>query len=1751
MIKRSNFSLKKEILQKINIFVKEWKNGESAFYGCNQLLQFNCKSSGLVEIKRYAFKGCNKLRSFQYPSTLETVGEDAFYGCSSIKKVEFSYGMEKIPDMACQKMSALVCVEFPTEEETTQSDADREQKKVSVCAVSSSSVVSEEELVKCVVSSSGAVSAEETVVPVTGTSINQNEDATTVTIIGADAFNSCTSLQGLELPANLKQIDTRAFYDCTNLQNMIFPEQVKEIAERAFADCSAVEQIVLNEGLETIKAYAFSNCSKVTEVQYPKTVNELERYIFSNCSNLEKVIFSYGMEKVPDNACYDMDNLKQIVFEDSSGKPITEETGEETTITEIGENAFYSTGIETLALPKGIEKIHSDAFGRCYKLTEIIFADTVEEIGYSAFSDCNALEELYLPENIKKLDNSAFSGCKNLVRIEGGEGIENLGSSVFYAGWGSSVSTKLVSNNPMLKSYDWTKDGRVIMYLAQSYKAGEGLMAHLYDNGTLEFEGQGAMDDWTEDTVPWKNEVQQITNIAFSEGVTTIGSFAFGHIDMYEIVIPEQIQSIHANAFYDCNSLLGITFENPAVAIDKSAFFVEEKKYLWIEIKNTTEEAPGFTYDWEADHQTVLEDAVRYQYDNCSAYLFAGEMYVAGTGAFGYSSNTTPWSELEIRSLEIREGITGIGGYSLFGQEKLKNVTIASTVETIGPSAFEGCTALERIRLPLQLKQLGNSAFKDCTSLEDINLGSCQVEEIGNSCFQGCSALRKIVLNKNVKTVKPAAFKDCAEVRTITMEEGVATLGAECFSGCNKVSAVMVPRSVSSVTGITEECNGPFAGCEGLTTVSLAAKARTLPAYLLAGCTSLTTVKNTAKLISIEEYAFAGCSGLSHFELPESLGDIKQYAFWKCTGLKKIEGNQCCKYMEQYAFAECSALEEIIFGERIETLGEGVCKNASALKKVSFGPRVKGIPAYAFAGTGLEEIALPYSTKSIGEYAFAENPSLAKISIPSAVTEISETAFDQESLCIICEKDSYAEGYAKEKGYLTEGGQEATDLTLKKDSYEIAYGERQEIVVELVPVTAVSTITCESSNEDVVEVSQGTEGNRFNLIGKEYGTATITVKAGSIQKEIRVTVKDVVRELVLSRQTWKLTEKEDTYQLETNLTEEQKKEYHLVWYSNNESIVSVDQNGVLTPHKDGSTKVFVSTADGSMRDFCQVTVKLNIPVEGIYLDKKEIYICAGTIQLNAQILPSLATNKNVDWYTDDEDVVSVDQKGCVSFVGEGETTVWVETEDGDYRDSCKVYAQKVAQPVSGVSISQTEAIMDLSEPKLQLSAKVEPENATIPDILWSSSNREIATVDENGLVTGLAVGEVIIRAETKEGGYVQECKLVIKSADMSVSLDAKEIYLLRGEQYQLTETVLPTGAAVKGIWYSNNTNVATVSETGNVIGKALGTAVIKYYMEEDRNIYAECTVHVVSKKIPVEGLKFDQTTMHLGVGETGKLDTVFTPADATNQQVLWEVSNEDVIAVENGTVTAKAPGISVVTATAIDGNFEAACTVMVSGGKNDISGAIVKIGSLTYTYTGDPILPVVIVKYKGNVLVLDQDYKVTYTNNQEIGTGTILVEGIGEYTGSKTLTFQIAAPEPEPTGVIETTPKPTGVIQTPAPTSVVQTPAPVTAEVQNTVTQEETVTQPEKPAKIKKLTAKSGKKIILKWEKGKRAGVQIQYSTKKNFKKAKTAVVTGKTTYTIQKGKAGRYYVRVRAFNKNGKEKVYSAWSAGVKAKKK
>lgn len=1561
MIKRSNFSLKKEILQKINIFVKEWKNGESAFYGCNQLLQFNCKSSGLVEIKRYAFKGCNKLRSFQYPSTLETVGEDAFYGCSSIKKVEFSYGMEKIPDMACQKMGALVCVEFPTEEETTQSDADREQKKVSVCAVSSSSVVSEEELVKCVVSSSGAVSAEETVVPVTGTSINQNEDATTVTIIGADAFNSCTSLQGLELPANLKQIDTRAFYDCTNLQNMIFPEQVKEIGERAFADCSAVEQIVLNEGLETIKAYAFSNCSKVTEVQYPKTVNELERYIFSNCSNLEKVIFSYGMEKVPDNACYDMDNLKQIVFEDSSGKSITEETGEETTITEIGENAFYSTGIETLALPKGIEKIHSDAFGRCYKLTEIIFADTVEEIGYSAFSDCNALEELYLPENIKKLDNSAFSGCKNLVRIEGGEGIENLGSSVFYAGWGSSVSTKLVSNNPMLKSYDWTKDGRVIMYLAQSYKAGEGLMAHLYDNGTLEFEGQGAMDDWTEDTVPWKNEVQQITNIAFSEGVTTIGSFAFSHIDMYEIVIPEQIQSIHANAFYNCNSLLGITFENPAVAIDKSAFFVEEKKYLWIEIKNTTEEAPGFTYDWEADHQTVLEDAVRYQYDNCSAYLFAGEMYVAGTGAFGYSSNTTPWSELEIRSLEIREGITGIGGYSLFGQEKLKNVTIASTVETIGPSAFEGCTALERIRLPLQLKQLGNSAFKDCTSLEDINLGSCQVEEIGNSCFQGCSAL----------------------------------------------------------------------------------------------------------------------------------------------------------------------------------------------KKVSFGPRVKGIPDYAFAGTGLEEIALPYSTKSIGEYAFAENPSLAKISIPSAVTEISETAFDQESLCIICEKDSYAESYAKEKGYLTEGGQEATDLTLKKDSYEIAYGERQEIVVELVPVTAVSTITCESSNEDVVEVSQGTEGNRFNLIGKEYGTATITVKAGSIQKEIRVTVKDVVRELVLSRQTWKLTEKEDTYQLETNLTEEQKKEYHLVWYSNNESIVSVDQNGVLTPHKDGSTKVFVSTADGSMRDFCQVTVKLNIPVEGIYLDKKEIYICAGTIQLNAQILPSLATNKNVDWYTDDEDVVSVDQKGCVSFVGEGETTVWVETEDGDYRDSCKVYAQKVAQPVSGVSISQTEAIMDLSEPKLQLSAKVEPENATIPDILWSSSNREIATVDENGLVTGLAVGEVIIRAETKEGGYVQECKLVIKSADMSVSLDAKEIYLLRGEQYQLTETVLPTGAAVKGIWYSNNTNVATVSETGNVIGKALGTALIKYYMEEDRNIYAECTVHVVSKKIPVEGLKFDQATMHLGVGETGKLDTVFTPADATNQQVLWEVSNEDVIAVENGTVTAKAPGISVVTATAIDGNFEAACTVMVSGGKNDISGAIVKIGSLTYTYTGDPILPVVIVKYKGNVLVLDQDYKVTYTNNQEIGTGTILVEGIGEYTGSKTLTFQIAAPEPEPTGVIETTPKPTGVIQTPAPTSVVQTPAPVTAEVQNKVTQEETVTQPEKPAKIKKLTAKSGKKIILKWEKGKRAGVQIQYSTKKNFKKAKTAVVTGKTTYTIQKGKAGRYYVRVRAFNKNGKEKVYSAWCAGVKAKKK
>lgn len=252
--------------------------------------------------------------------------------------------------------------------------------------------------------------------------------------------------------------------------------------------------------------------------------------------------------------------------------------------------------------------------------------------------------------------------------------------------------------------------------------------------------------------------------------------------------------------------------------------------------------------------------------------------------------------------------------------------------------------------------------------------------------------------------------------------------------------------------------------------------------------------------------------------------------------------------------------------------------------------------------------------------------------------------------------------------------------------------------------------------------------------------------------------------------------------------------------------------------------------------------------------------------------------------------------------------------------------------VTNITLNTTSAELYVGE-IVQLSATVSPDNATNKAVVWTSSNTEVATVSDAGLVTAIALGNATITATAADGSDVTAtCAIVVSPVyAKDIVLNQNTFSGHEGEQVQLVATVLPENTTNKGVtWASSNTAVATVSETGLVTINALGEAVITATTVDGSNLTATCDVLGIGVLVDYVGLNVTSATLH--VGETLQLEAMILPEDATIKDVIWTSNNTDVATVsEDGLVTAIALGTVDIMATAADGSRVAAsCAIIVS-----------------------------------------------------------------------------------------------------------------------------------------------------------------------------------------------------------------------------
>lgn len=211
---------------------------------------------------------------------------------------------------------------------------------------------------------------------------------------------------------------------------------------------------------------------------------------------------------------------------------------------------------------------------------------------------------------------------------------------------------------------------------------------------------------------------------------------------------------------------------------------------------------------------------------------------------------------------------------------------------------------------------------------------------------------------------------------------------------------------------------------------------------------------------------------------------------------------------------------------------------------------------------------------------------------------------------------------------------------------------------------------------------------------------------------------------------------------------------------------------------------------------------------------------------------------------------------------------------------------------------------------LQLSATVTPENATDSKVTWSTSDSNVATVSESGLVTGVSPGSAKITAMA--GGVSGSIDITVDSILVESISIGDDFEMSIGGSKQLECTLTPSNATDRNVtWTSSDESVATVSD-GKVTAVGKGTATVTATTTNGKT----ATVTVIVTVVNVTGVSIVEPSSTLKVGDAYKLEYTVQPADASVGSVSWASSNAAVLSVaSDGTLTAKAPSDSPVTIT--------------------------------------------------------------------------------------------------------------------------------------------------------------------------------------------------------------------------------------------
>ena len=554
--------------------------------------------------------------------------------------------------------------------------------------------------------------------------------------------------------------------------------------------------------------------------------------------------------------------------------------------------------------------------------------------------------------------------------------------------------------------------------------------------------------------------------------------------------------------------------------------------------------------------------------------------------------------------------------------------------------------------------------------------------------------IQTVTIGAGVTTIGEYAFHGCTKLPSITIPNSVTAIGEHAFGNCWTLTSITLPDGLQTIG------EAAFSAC-AMTSITLPESLTTIEKNVFWSCDKLTSITIPNRVTTIGESAFYGCNKLPSITIPNGVTTIGKEAFYQCNTLTSVTIPKSMTTIGVGAFASCWALKSITLPNGVTTIENNTFYDCPSLTSITLPNRVTAIGRSAFAGcVALKSITLPAGLTEIGKAAFWNCWTLKSITFPNSVTTIGESAFH---------------GCTGLKDVTVDWKDAGTIPNILANVFD---GVTQANVKLHVPTGTTAAYQSKAVWKD------------FQIIEAVPPTPTLSV----------------------TPKTLSFIDAGETKTITVNASAAWTAQCDASWITL--SAASGTGNGTITvtapayeDEQPRTAKIFF--VSGALKKTVTVTQNPKPGPAFVALDYTELTLPAGASQrLVVTAYPKDADiNRNVKWYSSNNDIASVSRDGTVTALAPGRADITVVANVGGQQTACRVRvvpAEQMVSVTSGGDNTLRLALVAPSDADFTLSFDVD-----LPEGFALDAKK---TAPDASLAAGYAVTVTGKRVEMKPNG---------------------------------------------------------------------------------------------------------------------------------------------------------------------------------------------------------------------------------------------------------------------------------------------------------------------------------------------------------------------------------------------------------------